>query len=626
MSIKAFGTRLFKHGTTFVRHICRRDLNTTNIADKINVAHQVPQAPSKVSNVQIVPRTAFRNVGLQIGLQARRILIDNVLNRVTNSLAAELRKKAAKRILYGDSAPFFALVGVSLASGTGILTKEDELEGVCWEIREAISKIKWHYHDVDVDKGKFEDNPVTLNDLSFGKPIAKGSYGVVYAAKIDTQTSQNESEPTQIDETIKDDEVQSQVTEVEKVVPKKIKVENEDDITKFPLALKMMFNYDVQSSAMAILRAMYAETVPARVYFNNLGTSDWELELTSRKRHLPPHPNIVAIFSVFTDLMPELENCMELYPDALPPRIYSGGSGRNMSLFLVMKRYHTNLQKYVQEGNLSIRKSILLLTQLLEGVAHLTAHGIAHRDLKADNLLLDTSEPDVPVLVISDFGCCLADRSNGLMLPYTSYDVDKGGNTALMAPEIIMQQPGTFRVLNYTKSDLWAAGTIAYEIFGCDNPFYEVKNKDRLRNVNYKEEELPELPDDVPVIIKFLVKNLLMRNPNKRVDPEVAANICQLFLWAPSGWLKPGIAKLPSSAEILQWLLSLTTKMLCEGRIKNNSFQSKSEAKTENNDNANMRSGRRTYPEYLLISSFLCRAKLSNIRSALSFIQNCFDY
>lgn len=39
------------------------------------------------------------------------------------------------RILYGDSAPFFALVGVSLASGTGIITKEEELEGVCWEIR-----------------------------------------------------------------------------------------------------------------------------------------------------------------------------------------------------------------------------------------------------------------------------------------------------------------------------------------------------------------------------------------------------------------------------------------------------------------------------------------------------------
>lgn len=39
------------------------------------------------------------------------------------------------RFLFGDSAPLFALIGVCLASGTGILTKDDELEGVCWEIR-----------------------------------------------------------------------------------------------------------------------------------------------------------------------------------------------------------------------------------------------------------------------------------------------------------------------------------------------------------------------------------------------------------------------------------------------------------------------------------------------------------
>lgn len=37
--------------------------------------------------------------------------------------------------MFGDSTPFFALVGVSLASGDGMLTKDDELEAVCWEIR-----------------------------------------------------------------------------------------------------------------------------------------------------------------------------------------------------------------------------------------------------------------------------------------------------------------------------------------------------------------------------------------------------------------------------------------------------------------------------------------------------------
>lgn len=71
-----------------------------------------------------------------LGAQARRLFVDNILNRVTNTLAADLRRRAASRLLFrGDSAPFFALVGISLASGTGILTKEDELEGVCWEIR-----------------------------------------------------------------------------------------------------------------------------------------------------------------------------------------------------------------------------------------------------------------------------------------------------------------------------------------------------------------------------------------------------------------------------------------------------------------------------------------------------------
>lgn len=39
------------------------------------------------------------------------------------------------RFLFGDSAPLFALIGVCLASGSGIITKDDELEGVCWEIR-----------------------------------------------------------------------------------------------------------------------------------------------------------------------------------------------------------------------------------------------------------------------------------------------------------------------------------------------------------------------------------------------------------------------------------------------------------------------------------------------------------
>ena len=74
---------------------------------------------------------------------SRKLFVNSILNRVTNSLSNELKTKASHQLLYGNNArPFFALVGVSLASGGGILTKEQEFEGICYEIR--VSFIKFH--------------------------------------------------------------------------------------------------------------------------------------------------------------------------------------------------------------------------------------------------------------------------------------------------------------------------------------------------------------------------------------------------------------------------------------------------------------------------------------------------
>jgi hypothetical protein len=43
-------------------------------------------------------------------------------------------------LVNGNSAPFLALVGVSLASGAGLITKEDELECVFREVRVLFEK------------------------------------------------------------------------------------------------------------------------------------------------------------------------------------------------------------------------------------------------------------------------------------------------------------------------------------------------------------------------------------------------------------------------------------------------------------------------------------------------------
>ncbi|KAG5346808.1 PINK1 kinase, partial [Acromyrmex charruanus] len=541
-----------------------------------------------------------------LGTHARRIFVDNILKRVTNSLAADLRRRTASRLVFGDSAPFFALVGISLASGTGILTKDDELEGVCWEIREAVSKLQWNYMPKDYQTIHTDENTVTLQNFVMGPIIAKGCSAAVYAARYVNTWDEDDS---------MDIEVKTK------------------DANEFPLAIKMMFNYDAESNAAAILNAMYRETVPARKHYRNNNLTTWEQKLTENKVVLPSHPNIVAMYCVFTDMIPVLPGSWRMYPDALPSRINPQGSGRNMSLFLVMKRYDTTLKQYITNRNVDVRVSILLLAQLLEAVAHMNANGVAHRDLKSDNILLDLSEEtdNSPSLVVTDFGCCLADKTHGLYLPYNSHDIDKGGNIALMAPEVITAEPGPFTSINYTKADLWTVGTIAYEIFGMQNPFHGKKDeKAVLSNYNYTENELPALPDSLPSIINIVIKNALSRNVYKRLDSELAATVMQLYLWAPSSWLKQSEGRLPSSNEIMQWLLCLTTKVLCEGRKENllQSYESHVDTKHDiNRHNAYKLThseyfyGRRTMPEYQLIASFLSRVTLTNVKNALKWIQ-----
>lgn len=500
------------------------------------------------------------------------------------------------------------------------MTKDDELEGVCYEIREAVSRFQQNWVEKDLNDNFAED--LSLKNLDVGPLIAKGCSAVVYAAKF---KDEKVVEPKIVEEEkpfvapmipeYNGERVLSPVQNISRFIhnfggsadnifdhnvdrlrsssfsskenlpaePQNNRQEvrfasrvsrysvsswgsNENmlsdsevddlyleaNILEFPLALKIMFNYDIESNAMSILRAMHKETVPARRR-NIEDTSEWEKMLINETIFLPPHPNVVGIYGVFCDQIPKLRHASKLYPMALPPRLNPQGYGRNMSLFLLMKRYDLSLREFLDQMSISIRDRILLFTQLLEAVTHLNRHGVAHRDLKSDNILLEFNGESAPILVLSDFGCCIADKNHGLKIPYSSGEIDKGGNTALMAPEIISKVPGAFSILNYEKADLWACGTIAYEIFNQENPFYSsvssspTKQSAALRNVNYSVEELPKMNEEVPFIVRKLVENILQKNPRKRLSTDIAANIMQLYLWAPSRWLQ---GNSPSSNEV----------------------------------------------------------------------------
>ncbi|XP_060584840.1 serine/threonine-protein kinase Pink1, mitochondrial-like isoform X2 [Ruditapes philippinarum] len=329
---------------------------------------------------------------------------------------------------------------------------------------------------------------------------------------------------------------------------------------KFNLAVKMMFNYGAESNADAIMREMERETIPARLAMSHGQMETWQNGHKVRKKRLPPHPNIVEMWGVFVDPVPHLPDSLLNYPAALPARINPHGIGRNMTLFLVMKKYQNTLGEYLSTFNPSLHERLILLAQLLEAVCHMRRHGIAHRDLKMDNIFLDTSTAGTPQLVVGDFGCCLADDRHGLQIPYPTEHMDRGGNTALMAPEISTAEPGMFSYLDYSKSDLWATGALAYEILGADNPFYTHANKGRLDSRTYSKEELPLLPDDVPEVVKQLVSLMLDRKASQRPTARFAADVLHVFLWSPSDWLSP--SNTLSRSQVNWWLISMATEVL----------------------------------------------------------------
>lgn len=266
------------------------------------------------------------------------------------------------------------------------------------------------------------------------------------------------------------------------------------------VAVKMLFNYDVDSNTYAIINSTLKECMPYNGTFSNVSV---------KRKVLPPHPNIIKILSVFADQFKPLKNSKKLFPQALPRRY--GGYGHNKTLFIVQKLYDMDLRNYLGMFKCSENNSLMILTQCMSAIEFLSENNIAHRDLKLDNILVSLApNNEAPWVVISDFGL----SSISLRIPFQTEEVCRGGNRALMAPEIVTAQPSPNGVLDYSKADLWSLGTIAYEIFGAENPFCRTRrNSCKLDSYSYCDDDIPEFASKIP-LLSTLIYRVLSRDPN----------------------------------------------------------------------------------------------------------------
>lgn len=125
-----------------------------------------------------------------------------------------------------------------------------------------------------------------------------------------------------------------------------------------------------------------------------------------------------------------------------------------------------------------------LTRQCLEGLSYLHNSGILHRDLKADNILLDLDG----TCKISDFG--ISKKSNDIYGNDSSNSMQ--GSVFWMAPEVIQSQGQGYSA----KVDIWSLGCVVLEMFAGRRPW----SKEEAIGAIYKLGSLsqaPPIPDDV---------------------------------------------------------------------------------------------------------------------------------
>ncbi|EIW73180.1 hypothetical protein TREMEDRAFT_37204, partial [Tremella mesenterica DSM 1558] len=121
--------------------------------------------------------------------------------------------------------------------------------------------------------------------------------------------------------------------------------------------------------------------------------------------------------------------------------------------------------KYPNEMGLPEEHAAMLTLQICRGMAYTHSRGVAHRDLKPDNILLMRETPDSPVVIkIADFGLAKMVNAKTMLTSLV-------GTPQYLAPEVVMQDkrnPGYENVV-----DSWSIGIIVYSMLTKSMPFAE---------------------------------------------------------------------------------------------------------------------------------------------------------
>jgi len=225
----------------------------------------------------------------------------------------------------------------------------------------------------------------------------------------------------------------------------------------------------------------------------------------------------------------EIEVAAKLHhPHILP--LYDSGEVDGFLYYVMPYEEGQSLrEKLEKEGELPVAEAVRLLRDVVDALAHAHKHGVVHRDIKPDNIMLSGHHA-----LVTDFGVAKAVTEATGRQQLTTAGVALG-TPAYMAPEQAVADPNTDH-----RADIYAVGVLAYELLTGAPPFTGTTPQMVLSaHVTEAPEPVTKYRETVPPALSHVVMRCLEKKPADRWQsaeellPQIEA------LATPSGGTTP---------------------------------------------------------------------------------------
>ena len=237
----------------------------------------------------------------------------------------------------------------------------------------------------------------------------------------------------------------------------------------------------------------------------------------------------------------EIEIAAQLQHPNILPLLDSGEAGGLLYFVMPFVDGPSLRQRLAREHELPVGEAVRILVELVDALAYAHSHGVVHRDIKPDNIMLSGRHA-----LVTDFGVARAVSEATGAGKVTTLGVALG-TPAYMSPEQATADPNVDQ-----RADIYAVGIVAYELLTGRTPFQGVTPQQVLAA------HVTEQPDPVskhrPGLSDALAQTVMKCLQKRPADRwQSAGDLLAVLepLATPSGGLAPTEARL--SAVAVPW-------------------------------------------------------------------------